>query len=146
MQLRPYESKDLPPIQAVFLAAVEGSDVYTPPQRAAWAAGVAGLHRIEKETAFVVEHEGKILGFGGRWAEEIDFLFVHPDYWGQGIGSAIFMAMSQQCRPYVAYVSLQAHQFFLAQGFEVRSKETVVRQGVALERFVMVRQPKKDLP
>ena len=49
----------------------------------------------EEIAFFVAEDDGEVVGFASAeqtWADEVELhtLYVHPDRWGEGVGSALF--------------------------------------------------------
>ena len=74
----------------------------------------------------------------------IDCFYVHHEYQGQGIGSLLMQsifneARKQNIKRIFAEVSITARPFFELKGFKVAKQQTIVRQGVALDNFIMER-------
>ena len=55
---------------------------------------VAGMVALGSEPAyFTVEHQGRAIGTAGFWqGDEIGFI-LHPDFWGQGLGRELTVAV-----------------------------------------------------
>ena len=73
----------------------------------------------------------------------IDCLYVHPDYQRQGVaqrlyqlGVALPAKQKNICHMWV-HASYVAKPFFIQQGFACVAKQTVIRQGVELEYWLM---------
>ena len=68
----------------------------------------------------------------------LDRLYVHKDYQGQGIASALCDALEQAVSgPYETHASLTARPFFAQRGYQVVKEQQVERKGVLLTNFVM---------
>jgi GNAT superfamily N-acetyltransferase len=121
MPLRPAQAADVPAITAVFQAARRASLPYLPV-----------LHSGEEDHAFfarlvaeggvtVAEVEGAVAAFLAL-GERLDQLYVHPDHYRQGLGSALLRA-AQAARPrlelWVFQRNTDAIAFYEAHGFAV---------------------------
>lgn len=42
---------------------------------------------IDSQTDFVIEHQGRVIGKAGAWRLPEIGLILHPDHWGQGLGT-----------------------------------------------------------
>jgi putative acetyltransferase len=121
MPLRPAQAADAPAITALFQAARHASLPYLPE-----------LHSSEDDHAFfaglvaaggvtVAEVDGAVAGFLAL-GERVDHLYVHPDHYRQGLGSALLRA-AQAERPrlelWVFQRNADAIAFYEAHGFAV---------------------------
>jgi putative acetyltransferase len=121
MPLRPAQAADAPAITAIFQAARRTSLPYLPV-----------LHSSEEDHAFfaglvaaggvtVAEVDGAAAAFLAL-ADRVDHLYVHPDHFRQGLGSALLRA-AQAARPRLELRVFQrntnAIAFYAAHGFEV---------------------------
>src|SRR5215469_14190084 len=90
---------DLPAEYSIFVAALtelhqRHAVPWIAPQLAHWAAVHQHLLRHDGERSFVAEHEGRVVGFsaalvrGDLWF--FSWLFIHPEFQGQGIGRRLF--------------------------------------------------------
>ena len=75
----------------------------------------------------------------------LDRLYVHKDYQGQGIASAICDELERFAagKTFTTHASITARPFFLHRGYRVVRKQEVIRRGVVLTNFVMKKQPEK---
>lgn len=88
-----------------FLRSVRtlGASAYTTEQLAAWVSRM-NPQRLEKRllatVSFVAVQDGHIVGFSSLDVEhqELDFLYVHPSYAGQGIGRRLSDAVESAAR------------------------------------------------
>ena len=95
--------------------------------------------QIERGQIFVAEREGRIAGFAAvveiDGKAEIDGLFVEPDLWRQGVGSALVTETIQEARrrglSLTVVASPEAKEFYDKCGFAVEG-EAETRFGPAL--------------
>ena len=145
MTLRPYRSEDCPALAALFYDTVHTVNArdYTPEQLDAWADGQVDLTAWDASflahTTLVAEEKGIIVGFADL-AEDgyLDRLYVHKDWQGRGVATALCDALSGAK---LTHVSLTARPFFEKRGWQVVKEQQVERRGVLLTNFVMERTP-----
>ena len=92
----------------------------------------------------VATENGAIVGFGDMdETGYLDRLYVHKDYQGQGIASAICDELERFAAGKIitTHASITAKLFFQHRGYRVVRKQEVIRHGVALTNFVMEKQP-----
>lgn len=146
MILRPYRSEDCPALARLFYDTVHTVSArdYTPEQLDAWADGNVDL--ASWDTSFLAHHSlvaeenGEILGFADMdGAGYLDRLYVHKDYQGQGVATALCDALEASCpaEHFTTHASLTARPFFEGRGYRVLRRQTVVRRGVSLDNYVM---------
>ena len=75
----------------------------------------------------------------------LDRLYVHKDYQGQGIASAICDELERFAagKKITTHASITAKPFFQHHGYCVVREQKVIRRGVALTNFVMEKQPER---
>ena len=141
MILRAYRGSDLPAILSLFRDTVHTVcardytrsqlDAWAPadPDAAAWDASLLA-HRT-----LVAEEDGSILGFADL-AEDgyLDRLYVHRDWQGRGVASALCAALPGARR---THASITARPFFERRGWHVVREQRVERRGVLLTNFFM---------
>lgn len=145
MLLRPYRSEDCPSLAELFYQTVHTVNArdYSPPQLDAWADGYPDLaawdRSLSRHHTLVAVLDGRILGFADMADNGyLDRLYVHKDYQGQGIASALCDALEQAVSgPYETHASLTARPFFARRGYQVVKEQQVERKGVLLTNFVM---------
>ena len=94
---------------------------------------------FQAHTTLVAEWEGVIVGFADLADDGyLDRLYVHKDYQGQGIATALCDALP---RARLTHASLTARPFFEKRGWRVERAQQVERHGVKLTNFVMTRSP-----
>ena len=146
MMLRKYEPGDAEKMAALFYDTVHSVNIrdYTKDQVDAWAAGNVDLEAwnksfLEHNTLVAVE-DGRIIGFGDMdLSGYFDRLYIHKDYQGRGIATAICDALDEKVCPKTITVaaSITARPFFENRGYHVVRKQQVERRGVLLTNFVM---------
>ena len=152
MQLREYIPSDCAQLAELFYQTVHSVNAkdYTKEQLDAWATGEVDLRAWDEpfrahKTIIAVEN-GKIVGFGDMdETGYLDRLYVHKDYQGQGIASAICDELERFAagKTFTTHASITARPFFLHRGYRVVRKQEVIRRGVVLTNFVMKKQPEK---
>lgn len=149
MLLRKYQSSDCPVLAQLFydtIHAINAKD-YTQAQLDAWATGSVDLSAWDnsflKHNTLIAEINGIIAGFGDMDdSGYLDRLFVHKDYQGRGIASAIvkaleLAALKQNIFNFTTHASITARPFFEKQGYQILRENTVIRKGVLLNNFIM---------
>ena len=141
MILRAYRGSDLPAILSLFRDTVHTvcARDYTRSQLEAWAPAepdaAAWDASLRAHRTLVAEENGSILGFADL-AEDgyLDRLYVHRDWQGRGVASALCAALPGARR---THASITARPFFERRGWRVVREQRVERWGVALTNFVM---------
>ena len=146
MVLRAYRSADCPALAELFYQTVNQVNIrdYTQEQVDAWATGQVDLERWDRELrehrTVVAWEDGLIVGFGDMdKTGYLDRLFVHKDFQGRGIATAICDALEGESAAPRLWVqaSLTARPFFEGRGYRVVKAQQVERRGVLLPNFVM---------
>ena len=153
MPMRKWRPQDLDATIETFRRAVHelAAGDYTPQELAAWAPPEADHgaweRRMEDSRGWIFEINGKLGGFITTDAPgHIDLLYVHPDYQRMGVATALLELLVADAgaagvTALHTEASRTAKPFFEQAGFSVLRTEQVMRDGVALERFVMERRP-----
>lgn len=146
MEIRGYRSGDCRAMARLFYETVHTVNLrdYDREQAEAWADGKvdeAAWDRSFREHCTLVAVDGfSIVGFGDMdESGYLDRLYVHRDYQGLGIASAICEELEgrTRCGSYVTHASITARPFFEKRGYRVVREQQVVRKGVRLTNFVM---------
>lgn len=145
MQLRPYRTQDCPALAGLFYDTVHTVNArdYTPPQLDAWADGHVDLaawdRSLSEHHSLVAVLDGVIVGFGDMASDGyLDRLYVHKDYQGRGIATALCDALERAVPgPYTTHASITARPFFEHRGYRVVQEQQVERKGILLTNFVM---------
>ncbi len=150
MMLRPYRKEDCEQTARLFYETVHAVNAkdYAPRQLAAWAPAVpqpeAWHASFCGHYALVAEENGAVVGFGDiDGTGYLDRLYVHKDYQGRGIATALCAALEQHAAgmPVTVHASVTARPFFEKRGYRVCRRQQVLRAGVALTNFVMGKSP-----
>lgn len=147
MEIRRYRPSDLAQISQLFYDTVHTVNAahYTAEQLNAWATGQLDLTAWNSSflahytLVAVVNHE-IIAGFGDITdAGYLDRLFVHKDFQGQGIASALCneLEAGTESRHLTTHASITAKPFFERRGYHVVKEQQVTRNGVVLTNYVM---------
>lgn len=145
MIIREYRPCDCKEITELFYNTVHTVNLkdYTIEQLNAWAAGKVDLEQwnrsLQEHFSLVAVDAGMIVGFGDIDATGyLDRLYVHKDYQGKGIATAICEALEQAVSSkIITHASITAKPFFENRGYRVITEQQVVRQNVLLTNFIM---------
>ena len=149
MIIRKYVSTDCKQVADLFYETVHSVNAkdYTIEQLDAWADGSADLEKwdksfIENYTLVAVE-DNCIVGFGDiDRTGYLDMLFVHKDFQGQGIASAICdrLEASITTDKIATHASITAKPFFEKRGYKSVKEQQVIRKGIHLTNYVIEKQ------
>ena len=145
MQLRRYKQSDCRELAELFYNTVHTVNAadYNNEQLNAWATGHADLEAwnksLQEHYSIVAVDKGIIVGFGDiDQTGYLDRLYVHADYQGMGIATAICNKLEQSVSgKIVTHASVTAKPFFEKRGYKVIKEQSVERHGVFLTNFVM---------
>lgn len=145
MQLRRYKQSDCRELAELFYNTVHTVNAadYNNEQLNAWATGRVDLEAwnksLQEHYSIVAVDKGIIVGFGDiDQTGYLDRLYVHADYQGMGIATAICNKLEQSVSgKIVTHASVTAKPFFEKRGYKVIKEQSVERQGVFLTNFVM---------
>ena len=146
MTIREYDSKDIEEMTVLFYDTVHKicSRDYTKEQLDAWSA--KDIDRAAWDRSFlehytlVAEKNGMVVGFGDMDSTGyLDRLYVHKDYQGQGIATALCdrLEAGYPDGPVTTHASITAKPFFESRGYRVIKEQQVERKGVILSNYVM---------
>ena len=145
--LRPYRPDDCPALAALFYQTVHTVNAahYTPAQLDAWApAGGPDLaawdESFRAHLTLIAELDGKLAGFGDMDTAcgYLDRLYVHKDFQGRGVATALCGALEQAVAgPVTTHASVTARPFFARRGYRVLRAQQVERRGVRLANYAM---------
>lgn len=150
MQLRKYQPSDYAQLAELFYQTVHSVNAkdYKKEQLDAWASGEVNLPAwdasFRTHRMIVATENGEVVGFGDMdETGYLDRLYVHKDYQGQGVASAICDELERFAagKTFTTHASITAKLFFQHRGYHVVCKQEVIRHGVALTNFVMEKQP-----
>ena len=146
MQLREYIPADCKQLAELFYDTVHRVNAKDYPVEAlnAWATGRVDLEgwnqSFLRHKTVVAMERNVIVGFGDiDDSGYLDRLFVHKDYQGLGIATAICNELEQSVagKMITTQASITAKVFFQHRGYRVIKEQKVIRQGVILENYLM---------
>lgn len=145
MIIREYQSADCKELTKLFYNTVHTVNAkdYTKEQLDVWATGQVNLKKwnqsLQEHFSIVVVDDDVIVGFGDiDETGYLDRLFVHSDYQGKGIATAICNQLEAAVQGnIVTHASITARPFFENRGYIVIKEQQVVRQGISLTNFIM---------
>lgn len=147
MEIRRYQPSDCEDLARLFYDTVHRVNAkdYTEEQLNVWADGQVDLEKwnrsLQEHFSVVAVENDIIAGFGDiDQTGYLDRLFVHADYQGKGVATAICDRLEQAVRGnIVTHASITARPFFEKRGYQVMKEQQVERQGILLTNFVMVK-------
>lgn len=151
MEIRQYQPADLKQISQLFYDTVHTVNAvdYTKEQLRAWATGQLDLtawnDSLLAHHSLVAVINNQIVGFGDITADGyLDRLFVHKDYQGQGIATALCRELENAitCDELTTHASITAKPFFERRGYTVLKEQQVIRRGMKLTNYVMLKNNK----
>lgn len=145
MQIRGYRLGDCEEMATLFYNTVHTVNAkdYPPEQLDVWATGQVDLEQwdrsFQEHISLVAVEDGVIVGFGDiDETGYLDRLYVHVDYQGRGIATAICDRLESEISGTITtHASITARPFFEARGYRVIKEQQVERQGIFLKNFVM---------
>lgn len=148
MILREYQSTDCKELAELFYNTVHSVNAkdYTKEQLDVWATGQVDLTKwnqsLQEHFSIVAVDDDIIVGFGDVDKRGyLDRLFVHSDYQGKGIATAICDQLESAVQKNIfAHASITARPFFEKRGYKVIKEQQVERQGIFLTNFVMMKE------
>ena len=152
MRIRNYKSIDCAEIAKLFYGTVHTINAkdYTKSQFDVWATGSVDMSDWDKSflehNTLVAEHNNIIVGFGDMDdTGYLDRLYVHKDYQGKGIATAIVSGLEEQALKngicfFTTHASITAKPFFENHGYHVVSENKAVRNGIELINYIMEKQ------
>lgn len=144
--LRPYAPEDLPALASLFHNTVHTvcARDYTPSQLDAWAPGqvdeAVWSRSLLAHDTLVATLDGQIVGFGDMdEGGYLDRLYVHRDFQGRGIATALVRALEARNggSRFTVHASRTAQDFFRRQGYRCLASREVLRRGQRLTNFSM---------
>lgn len=144
--IRDYQDADCATISELFYETVHSVNTkdYNEVQLSVWAKNLHQLQARSKElleqNTLVAEINEEIVGFGSITnSGYLDLLFVHKDYQGCGIATALCNELEKGFSIIVTYASITAKPFFEKRGYKVIKEQEVERFGVKLKNYKMQR-------
>ncbi|RUO98927.1 GNAT family N-acetyltransferase [Hyphomicrobium sp.] len=150
--LRPFLPADAMALRDLFAQSIDELTVddYDEDQRIAWAASAEDAaefrSRLGQALTLVVQLDGEYLGFGSlKDNKTIDMLYVHPDYAGEGVGTALAEALEKIARARGAEAvtvdaSDTAVPFFERRGYVATQRNSVPRDDQWLSNTTMIKR------
>ena len=148
MIIREYRLTDCKELTELFYNTVHivNAKDYTKEQLDAWATGQVDLQKWEQSlqehfSIVAVDHD-VIAGFGDiDKTGYLDRLYVHSDYQGKGIATAICNQLEAAVQVnIITHASITARPYFEKRGYKVVKTQQVERQGIFLTNFVMIKE------
>lgn len=146
MELRKYRSSDCATLAQIYYDTIHTINArdYSPAQLDAWAPGNVDLQVWDAyflaRHSFVAEMDGKIAGFVDM--DDTGYLgrlYVHKDYQGLGIGTALCDAAEQAVKVsrYTLHSSVTARTFYEKRGYRVVETQQMPRKDQFITIYIM---------
>lgn len=107
-------------------ASVRASHHFLKPEEISFYKPLVLKYALPEATLFGTTDQNKLTGFIGLRGNKVEMLFIHPDYFGQGLGSELlnFAVKEQKCSLIdVNEENPRAYQFYLKHGFTLLSRD-----------------------
>ena len=145
MLFREYQTSDCKEITELFYSTVHTVNAkdYTKEQLDVWATEQVDLEKwnqsLQEHYSIVAIEDGVIVGFGDiDKTGYLDHLFVHANYQGRGIATAICNQLEQVVKGDITtHASITAKPLIEKRGYRVVKEQQVERQGIFLTNFCM---------
>ncbi len=143
------ETKDIAELKDIFVRTITSTcgDDYSTREIAVWTSSSKKTGRwhelVTDQHTVIIEVDGETAGFGSvKLIDYIDFMYVLPDYQGQGIAKALLQhltewAVEMGAAELYTHASITARGFFKGQGFSVMYRNEVKKDGVTLVNYAM---------
>lgn len=151
MKIRKYKSSDCEEMAKLFHDTVHTINAvdYSKAHLDAWSTGTVDIdlwnNLFLEHTTYVAEYNGLIVGFGDMDHKGyLDKLYVHKDYQRRGIASSIVDALESELilrniTTFTTFASITAKMFFNKQGYNIVRENIVVKGGVGMINYEMVK-------
>lgn len=155
MKITKYKETDIEDIISLFYETVHSvnSQDYSQSELDAWAPKDETESKLKywKESlgqniTFVAKVNDKVVGFTDLTHNgHLDRLYVHKDYQGQGIATALVDMLESEAKKLKLLeidteASITAKPFFEHRGYKIVCSQTVERKGVKLTNFKMIKK------
>ncbi len=148
MIIRKYQTSDCKELIDLFYNTVHNVNAkdYTKEQLNVWATGQVDLEKwnesLQEHFSVVAVDDEIIVVFGDiDKTGYIDRLFVHADYQGKSIATAICNQLEQAVKGnIITHASITAKPFFEKRGYKLVKEQQVERQGNFLTNYVMIKE------
>lgn len=149
MYIRPYQTSDKEILADLFYTTIHSINIknYTKEQVDAWATGHLDLEKWNQSFldhySLVAIEDDCVVGFGDiDETGYLERLFVHKDYQGQGIATALCDQLEKAASVNEIRVeaSITARPFFEKRGYQVTQEQQVKKHGVWLTNYKMKKE------
>ena len=153
--IRKYKPGDCTAMVKLFYDTVHkinGRD-YTKEQLDVWAKESVDLEAWNlsflNHNTLIAEINGEIVGFADMDnAGYLDILYVHKDFQRRGIAAALVNELERCAKEagissFKTYASITARPFFEKQGYIVEEENSIIREGITLVNYKMVKYLKR---
>ena len=145
MIIRKYQPSDSQELARLFYDTVHTINArdYNQEQLNVWATRNIDLEKWNqsflKHYTVVAVDEKIIIGFGDIDKNGyLDNLYVHKDYQGRGVATAICDKLEQVVNgKKVVHASITAKHFFERRGYKIIKEQKVIRNGISLINYLM---------
>ena len=126
------DDKYYPEIINLWEVSVRASHHFLSPEEIDFYKPLVLKYALPQATLFGISDQNKLTGFIGIRGNKIEMLFVHPDNFGQGLGTKLlnFPIREQKCTLIdVNEENPQAYKFYLKNGFKIQSRDETDDNG-----------------
>lgn len=157
MELVKFNDSDIEKIVSLFYDTVHSVNAkdYSQTELDAWAPRDAKESKVkswkeslDKNITYVAKINDEVVGFSNlTYSGHLDLLYVHKDYQGQGIATALVNQLESEARKLNLLevdteASITAKPFFEQRGYKIVCSQIVERNGVKLTNYKMIKEIK----
>jgi putative acetyltransferase len=149
VSIRRAERRDSADVRRVVERAIRVSAAaeYSAAQVDAWASGgteARAAEMIDRTVAFVAESDGRLVGFSNLDQDDVDQMYIDPDFEGRGVARRLYDAVEAEARArgvteLTVTASLQAVPAFRAFGFGAEQERDRSYNGETFRVFGMTK-------
>lgn len=115
-----------PAVIELWEASVRASHDFLKPEEIGFYKPLVLKYGLPQSDLYGIYSNSVLAGYIGIRGQKIEMLFIHPDFFGQGIGSQLlqFAVKQQNCTLVdVNEENPRAHEFYLKHGFKLYSRD-----------------------
>ena len=119
------DKKHYPQIIEIWESSVRATHHFLKPEEIGFYKPLVLQYALPENTLFGTCDNNRLTGFIGLRSPKVEMLFIHPDFFGQGLGSKLlnFAVQEQNCSLVdVNEENPLAYKFYLKHGFVLKSE------------------------
>ncbi len=126
------DKKHYPQIIEIWESSVRATHHFLKPEEIGFYKPLVLQYALPENTLFGTCDNNRLTGFIGLRSPKVEMLFIHPDFFGQGLGSKLlnFAVQEQNCSLVdVNEENPLAYKFYLKHGFVLKNRDELDDSG-----------------